>query len=164
MDTTTEQTTFDAILRNDFASFIGKTFETVVPASSYISNWHIEAIAWHLQQCAEKKIRRLIITLPPRSLKSICASVAFPAWLLGHDPGARIVCASYASELSGKHANDCRAAIAGVLPSVLGGPTFRHRLSAPHGWSAFLGNAIRPCLTENSFRVVNARGPTWDKA
>lgn len=111
MAATTDQATFDAILRGDLASFVGKTFETVVPSKQYISNWHIEAIAWHLQQCAARKIKRLIITLPPRSLKSICTSVAYPAWLLGHDPGARIVCASYAAELSNKHANDCRAVI-----------------------------------------------------
>ena len=49
------------------------------------------------------------MTLPPRNLKSICASVAFPAWALGHDPTLRIICASYSSELAAKHARDCRA-------------------------------------------------------
>jgi hypothetical protein len=34
----------------------------------------------------EGKIRRLIINLPPRHLKSLMASIAFPAWCLGHDP------------------------------------------------------------------------------
>jgi len=47
--------------------------------------------------------------MPPRSLKSICASVAFPAWVLGRDPTARIIAVSYAAELAGKHARDCRA-------------------------------------------------------
>ncbi len=53
-------------------------------------------------------IKRLLITLPPRSLKSICASVAFPAWALGQDPKLHLVCASYSGELAGKHARDCR--------------------------------------------------------
>ena len=53
--------------------------------------------------------RRLIITVPPRSLKSICASVALPAFALGHDPSRRIVCVSYSEGLARKHANDCRA-------------------------------------------------------
>ena len=26
-------------------------------------------------------------------LKSLCASIAFPAWVLGHDPSRRIICA-----------------------------------------------------------------------
>ena len=55
-----------------------------------------------------REIKRLIITLPPRSLKSICASVAFPAWALGHDPTLKIICASYAQDLAGKHARDSR--------------------------------------------------------
>jgi len=53
--------------------------------------------------------RRLIITVPPRSLKSICASVALPAFALGHDPTRRIICVSYSEGLARKHANDCRA-------------------------------------------------------
>jgi hypothetical protein len=42
---------------------------------------HIRAMRWQLQQCARGNIKRLLITLPPRNLKSICASVAFPAWM-----------------------------------------------------------------------------------
>jgi hypothetical protein len=52
--------------------------------------------------------RRLIITIPPRHLKSICTSVALPAFILGHDPTRKIICVSYLQELAVKHANDCR--------------------------------------------------------
>jgi predicted phage terminase large subunit-like protein len=96
-------------LRSDFATFTHRAFQTVAPAQAYLHNWHVEAMAWHLQQCAEGKINRLVINLPPRHLKSICASVAFPSWLLGHDPTMRIICASYSENLAGKHALDCRA-------------------------------------------------------
>jgi len=51
---------------------------------------------------------RLIVNLPPRSLKSIAASVALPAWLLGHNPSCRVIAASYADELARKHARDTR--------------------------------------------------------
>lgn len=96
-------------LRFDLATFIHRTFQTVAPAQTYHSNWHIKAMAHHLQQCASGQIKRLLITLPPRHLKSICASVAFPAWVLGHDPSKRIICASYSADLASKHAHDCRA-------------------------------------------------------
>ncbi len=66
----------NASLRSDLNSFILRTFQPVVPGDLYIPNWHIEAIAWHLAQCLDGRIKRLIITLPPRNLKSICASVA----------------------------------------------------------------------------------------
>jgi hypothetical protein len=96
-------------LRNDLMTFIHRTFRTVASAQRYHHNWHLEAVAWHLEQCAKGVIKRLLITLPPRSLKSICASVAYPAWVLGHDPTARIICASYSENLAAKHSLDCRA-------------------------------------------------------
>jgi len=84
----------EAILRTDLRFFIRKVFATVCPGEPYVHNWHIEAIAWRLEQCFMGKIKRLLITLPPRNLKSICASVAFPAWVLGRNPSQRIICAS----------------------------------------------------------------------
>jgi hypothetical protein len=98
-----------AVLRNDLVSFIGKSFATVSPADRYEPNWHIEVLAHQLERCRRGKCKRLIVTLSPRSLKSICTSVAFPAWALGHDPTCKIICASYSAELSAKHSRDCRA-------------------------------------------------------
>jgi hypothetical protein len=101
----------DTKLRLDLGTFIHRSFQTVAPAQNYRCNWHIDAMAWHLQQCFTGEITRLLITLPPRYLKSICASVAFPAWVLGRDPSKRIICASYSADLASKHARDCRAVI-----------------------------------------------------
>ena len=98
----------DAVLRNDLFSFTQRCFQTVVPSQIFLPNWHLEAIAYQLERVRRGETRRLIITLPPRNLKSISASVAFPAFVLGHDPSARIVCASYAQDLTAKHARDCR--------------------------------------------------------
>jgi predicted phage terminase large subunit-like protein len=106
---TLDREVLELALRTELATFIHRTFQTVAPAQVYRHNWHVEALTWHLQQCAERKINRLVINLPPRYLKSIAASVAFPAWLLGHDPTIRIICASYSENLAGKHALDCRA-------------------------------------------------------
>jgi hypothetical protein len=52
---------------------------------------------------------RLIVNLPPRSLKSYLVSVAWVAWLLGRKPSLRIICASYSEELAHKFSRDCRA-------------------------------------------------------
>ena len=81
----------------------------MAPGQQFLPNWHLEAIAYHLTLCMTGQIRRLIISIPPRNLKSICASVAFPAFVLGHHPSARIIGASYSQELAAKHARDCRA-------------------------------------------------------
>ena len=41
-----------------------------------------------------------MINQPPRSLKSICVSVAYVAWLLGHDPTRRVIVASYSGDFA----------------------------------------------------------------
>lgn len=97
-----------ALLRQDLSSFIVRAFQEVSPQTPYMHNWHIDLIASKLRQVADGKIKRLIINIPPRNLKSISASVAFPAWLLGHYPHLKIICASYAYDLAHKHALDCR--------------------------------------------------------
>jgi predicted phage terminase large subunit-like protein len=109
-----------AILRNDLYSFIQAIFPIASPNDSFTPNWHLEAIAYHLSLVRQGKLNRLIITVPPRSLKSICASVAFPAFLLGHNPRHRIICVSYSEALARKHATDCRA----VMRSNLYGRLF----------------------------------------
>jgi predicted phage terminase large subunit-like protein len=102
-----DQAVLDALLRSNLAAFTRRCFQTL-SGETYLSNWHIEAMAYQLERCRKREIRRLIITLPPRNLKSITASVAFPAFALGHDPDLPIVCASYSQDLAAKHARDFR--------------------------------------------------------
>lgn len=98
----------DALLRSDLLSFSAKSFETINPARPFLRNWHHEAMAYHLERCLRREIRRLIICLPPRNLKSIISSVALPAFALGLDPTARVICVSYGGELAAKLQRDCR--------------------------------------------------------
>ncbi len=93
-----------AVLATDFASLIEYTFGVLRPGMEFRPNWHIEAMAYKLSQVATGEVKRLIITLPPRNLKSICASVALPAWFLGHHPSERVVAVSYSAELAKTHA------------------------------------------------------------
>jgi hypothetical protein len=89
-----------ALLRTDLASFIHKVFYTVFPGSTYLPNWHIDAIVHQLLQVERGRCPRLLINQPPRSLKSLSVSVAYVAWLLGHDPGRRIIVVSYSNDLA----------------------------------------------------------------
>ena len=99
------------ILRHDLTSFIHRAFYELNPQTAFLPAPYIELIASKLEACRRGEIRRLIINVPPRSLKSHCASVVFPAWLLGHDPSATIICVSYGQELSDKFARDTRRLI-----------------------------------------------------
>src|SRR6202045_1106909 len=100
---------YKEILRLDLGYFAQHCFCELNPQAAFLPNWHIEVIAAKLAAVREGKIRRLIINLPPRHLKSLLASIAFPAWCLGHDPSAQILCVSYAQELADKLARDCRS-------------------------------------------------------
>jgi predicted phage terminase large subunit-like protein len=127
MTSPTDARILEALLRADFRAFVHKAFATLSPGQLYISTWHIEAIAWQLERVRRGEIRRLIINMPPRSLKSIMASVAFPAFVLGHDPSRRIICVSYSGDLSRKHSNDFRALLEsswyrGTFPNARIGP------------------------------------------
>ena len=100
---------YHALLRTDLMSVIREVFATVVPGQVFHMNWHIDALAHVLERCRQREIKRLIVLMPPRNLKSITVSVAFPAFVLGKNPAARVICVSYSQELANKHARDCRA-------------------------------------------------------
>src|SRR5271156_2707102 len=103
------QIQYEVLLRHDFATFAGRCFYDLNPQAELAMNWHLEVIAAKLTAVREGKIRRLIINLPPRHLKSLMASIAFPAWFLGLDPSVQILCVSYAQDLADKLARDCRS-------------------------------------------------------
>ena len=96
------------VLRHDPFSFVQRCFYELNPQAQFLPAPHIEVLAAKLDACRLGNTRRLITNLPPRSLKSICASVALPAWILGHNPAAHIICVSYGQELADKHARDTR--------------------------------------------------------
>ncbi len=102
------QVVLQALLANNLTSFTEFAFGVVRPDVPFKPNWHFEAVTEKLSQVACGEVRRLIITLPPRTLKSLCASVALPAWFLGRHPWERVVVVSYSDFLARSHANDFR--------------------------------------------------------
>ena len=100
-----------ALLREDLSCFVRKCFLTLEPGATYFHNWHIDHICWQLTRVARGELCRLIINVPPRSMKSITVSIAFSAWVLGRDPTQRVLCVSYADELARKLSIDTRTVI-----------------------------------------------------
>jgi hypothetical protein len=99
---------YNAMLRSDFCSFAMRSFAELDPATEFKMAGYIEVMASRLTAVRDGTTRRLIVNVPPRHLKSLMGSVAFPAWVLGHNPSAQIMCVSYAQDLSDKLARDCR--------------------------------------------------------
>jgi len=100
-----------ALLATDFRAFVDYVFGLLRPGIPLKPNWHIDAMAHKASQGASGEVKRLIMTVPPRNLKSIITSVALPAWYLGHNPSERVVCVSYSADLAKTHANDFRRVV-----------------------------------------------------
>ncbi len=99
-------------MRTDLRFFIQKVFATVSPGETYLHNWHVDAIVHQLSRVQAGESRRLLISQPPRSLKSICVSVAYVAWLLGHDPARRVIVASYSGDFAAELHRQFRMVVA----------------------------------------------------
>lgn len=139
---------YRVMLRSDFNGFIERSFYELNPTTPFQSNWHLEVMAAELEACRRGETKRLIINVPPRSLKSLCASVAFPAWLLGHDPSAQIIAASYGEQLAHKLSSDCRTLFASSFYQDL----FSTRLSTQR-------QALQEfTTTKNGFRMATSVG------
>lgn len=104
-----EQEALRLASRADLLTFVQRVFRALEPGTIFESNWHYEHICWVLQRVIRGEIRRLIINVPPRSGKSLMASVAWPLFLLGHDPTKRVICVSHTEDLARKFSIDRRA-------------------------------------------------------
>ena len=66
----------------------------------FISGYHHKKIAEKFQQLKDKKLKRLIVNMPPRHTKSEFASYLLPAWIMGHAPKTKIIQATHTGELA----------------------------------------------------------------
>ena len=98
-------------MRRSLKFFIKGAWDTIEPNRFYNDNWHIDAISDHLQAVVNGDIKRLIINIPPRHMKSISVSVALPAWTWTFDPSRKFLFSSYALMLSIRDSVKCRRLI-----------------------------------------------------
>src|SRR5215475_167595 len=91
---------------NSLLKFLELGWQAIDPAR-FISSWHLEAIAEHLQAVTDGHVQRLVINVPPRTSKSSLCSVAWPAWTWAQSrkgplsgPQVQFLSTSYAYNLS----------------------------------------------------------------
>ena len=90
-------------LTDDFSAFVREAWPVLKPEIPYVHNWHIDAICESLAAVSHGEIKRLIINLPPQSMKSLLTSVMWPAWEWTFAPGMSFWTASYSTDLSGRN-------------------------------------------------------------
>ena len=74
------------LCKRSFADFIRLAWPSIIP-DKLQWNWHIDAVAEHLQAVSKGEITRLLINIPPGTSKSTITGVMYPAWLWG--PGGQ---------------------------------------------------------------------------
>jgi predicted phage terminase large subunit-like protein len=90
---------FIGLVHRHFFSFVRKAFwethgERLKPRE------YILFVCYNLAQLAGGEIKRLVINLPPRHLKTFVASICLAAWVLGNRPSAKILIVTYSERLA----------------------------------------------------------------
>jgi predicted phage terminase large subunit-like protein len=91
------------------AFFIKEAWSIIEPGQPYIHGWHIDFICAHLEAITRGEVRedgtpynRLLVNVPPGTMKSLLIGVFWPAWEWGPQnmPHMRYVCASHSQDLA----------------------------------------------------------------
>jgi hypothetical protein len=147
-------TQYHDILRHDFSAFVMRSFLELNPATKFLWPPYFELLVDSLERVRKGEITRKIVNMPPRSLKSHIVSVAFPAWLLGHNPSAQIIVVSYGQELADKFARDCKS----LMTSRFYETVFPTRLSQKQAAAEFETTAVGCRLATSVGGVLTGRG------
>ena len=148
--------------QSDPASFFSLAFRLLHPGVDYRQHWSTTVLGEALARCYRGETKRLIINMPPRSLKSVCASVAFPAWILALRPEMKIVCISGHRTLADDHhvltSNlMCHRKYRALFPHVRFSET-ASKILLPHGGFRAAFTPANP-LTGHGADVIIIDGP-----
>jgi predicted phage terminase large subunit-like protein len=100
-----------ALGEKELATFVRLAWHVLEPATDFVSGWHLDAIAEHLEAVNAGQIRNLLINMPPRHMKSLAVSVFWPVWTWLNRPNVRWLFSSYAQNLSIRDSLKCRRLI-----------------------------------------------------
>jgi len=84
------------------AAFVRLAWPVIEPAQPYVHGWHIDFICDHLEAVTRGDINRLLINVPPGTMKSLLVSVFWPSWEWGAcgKPSTRYVSASHSQDFA----------------------------------------------------------------
>lgn len=88
--------------KRSLAAFVRLAWPVIEPAQTYVHGWHIDFICDHLEAVTRDEINRLLINVPPGTMKSLLVSVFWPAWEWGAcgKPSTRYVSASHSQDFA----------------------------------------------------------------
>jgi predicted phage terminase large subunit-like protein len=88
--------------RRSLATFVRRAWDVLEPGQPYVHGWHLDAMAEHLEAITAGQIKRLLINVPPGTMKSMMTGVFWPAWEWGPigKPSTRFIGASHDAPLA----------------------------------------------------------------
>jgi predicted phage terminase large subunit-like protein len=84
-------------------TFVEDAWSILEPTTPLQWNWHLDLLCDYLTAARYGECRRLIINVPPRSMKSLLCTVFYPVWRWCTEPQRRFMFVSYSDELSTDH-------------------------------------------------------------
>ena len=75
----------------NFWLFCQDAWHVLEPSTPLKWNWHLNVMAAYLEAYGRRDIKRLILNVPPGSMKSLMVSVFYPAWEWTRDTGRRFI-------------------------------------------------------------------------
>lgn len=91
------------------AKFVRHAWAVIEPGQPYVHGWHIDFICAHLEAITDGVVldndelyNRLLVNVPPGTMKSLLIGVFWPAWEWGprNMPHMRYVCAAHSQDLA----------------------------------------------------------------
>jgi len=83
------------LLSRSLHDFVRRAWPVVEPARPFVDNWHLGVLCEHLQAVSMRQIRRLVVNVPPGTMKSLLVCVFWPAWSWTHAAHTKWIFASY---------------------------------------------------------------------
>jgi predicted phage terminase large subunit-like protein len=112
------------LIRTEFLAFAMKAFATLNKGRSLGYDKYLQLLALELTRVGAGETKRLVVSMSPRHCKTFMGSICLPAWVLAHNPSAKIVILTYGQDLADKTAY----AIRNILRSEWFPQVFQTRL------------------------------------
>jgi predicted phage terminase large subunit-like protein len=97
------------LIQTEFLAFAMKALATLNKSRSLGHDKYLQLLARELTRVGTGETKRLVVSMPPRHYKTFMGSICLPAWILAHNPSAKIVILTYGQDLADKNAYAIRS-------------------------------------------------------
>lgn len=150
----------DELALRSLSHFVRQAWELVEPGTPLLWNWHLDLICDALQHQIEgvSEYRKLVICVPPGSMKSLLVSVFAPAWQWLHQPSRRKLFLSNDDDLASRDSRRMRELITTDWYILLAGAASKRRDETPWTLARDQKEKVNYATTQAGFRQARSIG------